>query len=154
VRHRIASFSQQSQRYVQMSDVAVVVPPSVASSEEASAVFYGAIEEGYQRYKRLLELGVSREDARYVLPHGWETKLVLTMNARELHHFFTLRLCRRAQWEIRNLAREMLRRVRAVAPILFALAGPSCVISGACRERHSCGRPFGSMEELLEHEDA
>lgn len=154
VRHRIASFSQQSQRYVQMNDAAVVIPPSVASSEEASAVFRGAVEEGYRRYERLLELGIPREDARYVLPHGWETKLVMTMNARELHHFFTLRLCRRAQWEIRHLAREMLRCVRAVAPILFTLAGPPCVVDGACRERHSCGHPFGSMEELLEHEDA
>lgn len=154
VRHRIASFSQQSQRYVKMNSAAVILPPAIAASEEAACIFRSAVEESYRCYERLLQLGVSREDARYILPHGWETKLVVTMNARELHHFFALRLCRRAQWEIQNLAKEMLRRARAAAPVLFNRAGPPCAVGDVCRERHSCGRPFGSMEELLEHEDA
>ncbi|NCC56888.1 MAG: FAD-dependent thymidylate synthase [Synergistales bacterium] len=149
VRHRLASYSQQSQRYVEMGSVRVVLPPSVAGDAEASRVFLEAAAAAHEAYAKLVALGFPKEDARYLLPHGWETRLVVTMNARELHHFFSLRLCRRAQWEIRDLAREMLRLVLAVAPSLFSLSGPSCVVRGVCGEERPCGRPYASVEELL-----
>ena len=150
VRHRIASFSQQSQRYVTMGEPDVVVPPSIAERPDLADEFLEMSGSAHAFYRKLVENGVPKEDARYILPHGWSTRLVMTMNARELHHFFTLRLCRRAQWEIRNLAREMLVAAREEAPLLFETAGPSCVIRGRCEEKTPCGRPFASLEELLD----
>ena len=153
VRHRVASFSQQSQRYVKMgAGSAAVVPPSVLENPEAAALFRKQTEEAYNTYKRLIDMGVPAEDARFILPHGWETRLVMTMNARELHHFFRLRLCRRAQWEIRELARLMLIECRKVAPVLFKTAGPSCV-SGRCEEARPCGKPYKGIEELTDEGD-
>ena len=153
VRHRIASFSQQSQRYVTMGPPRAVMPGEVAKNPEAAALFERAANESHAAYERLIALGVPKEDARFILPHGWETSLVMTMNARELNHFFALRLCRRAQWEIRELARKMLAVVRIAAPELFDPTGPSCVVEGACREAHPCGRPYGSVEALLAPDD-
>ena len=148
VRHRIASFSQQSQRYVRMDAADVVVPPVVAAYPEAARLFVQQAQAAHETYKKLLSLGIPAEDARFVLPHGWETHLVLTMNARELHHFFRLRLCRRAQWEIREMARLMLSECRRAAPVLFRKAGPSCLF-GPCVEARPCGRPYKDMEDLL-----
>ena len=141
VRHRIASFNQQSQRYVRFSDgVATVKPESVAASEEASAVFDRAIDAAVEAYGKLLEAGVPAEDARYLLPNAAETKIVITMNVRELLHFFELRCCNRAQWEIRAVADEMLRLVLPLAPHIFASAGPRCLV-GPCPEgRMCCGK--------------
>lgn len=150
VRHRIASFSQQSQRYVTEGEPRVVVPRTVAENDAARALFEEAARSAHDVYRRLVELGVPKEDARFVLPHGWRTSLVVTMNARELGHFFALRTCRRAQWEIRGAARAMLRAVLAVAEPLFARSGPSCVTEGACREERPCGRPYSCIEELLD----
>ncbi len=152
VRHRIASFSQQSQRYVGMSEPDVVLPPSVAAKPDLAERFSCMAEEAHKFYIEMIEAGVPREDARFILPHGWSSRLVMTMNARELHHVFTLRLCRRAQWEIQNLARKMLRLVREAAPLLFRTAGPSCVISGECGEMNPCGKPYASVEEVLSEE--
>lgn len=149
VRHRMASYSQQSQRYVGMTGNECVVPPSVEADARALAVFKEQIGSAQRAYDELVSLGIPKEDARFILPHGAETRIVVTMNARELHHFFALRLCRRAQWEIRELAREMLRAVREAAPVLFVTAGPSCVTEGACREAHSCGQPYKDMEDML-----
>ena len=153
VRHRIASFSQQSQRYVKIDDGSkgMVTPPSVTGSPEAAELFTRQAEDACKAYKKLVAMGIPMEDARFILPHGWETRLVLTMNARELHHFFSLRLCRRAQWEIRELARLMLIGCRSVAPVIFDVAGPSCVsrVPGECRESRSCGIPYDGMEDLL-----
>lgn len=148
VRHRIASFSQQSQRYVRMAAPDAVIPPAVAAHPEAAQVFSRQVQAAHKAYKKLLSLGISAEDARFILPHGWETRLVLTMNARELHHFLRLRLCRRAQWEIREMARLMLAECRHAAPALFRKAGPSCLF-GPCVEAHPCGRPYKDMEDLL-----
>jgi thymidylate synthase (FAD) len=150
VRHRLASFSQQSQRYVAMTPDAIVTPPEVAKRPEAAGIFSEQVKSAHLAYNRLVELGVPREDARFILPHGWETSLMLTMNARELHHFFSLRLCRRAQWEIRGAARKMLALVRGAADELFGLSGPLCLAEGRCREAQSCGRPFSNMEELID----
>lgn len=149
VRHRLASYSQQSQRYVEMKDPEAVAPPSVSSSPVASAIFEKAVRDSHEAYRTMVEAGIPREDARYILPHGWMTKILVTMNARELHHFFSLRLCRRAQWEIRDLSRIMLSLVRDKAPILFSVAGPDCVVRGRCSESRPCGSPFSSVEEVL-----
>lgn len=149
VRHRLASYSQQSQRYVGMSGQTCIVPPSVLNNDKAHALFMKQIEDAWNCYKELVDLGISREDARFILPHGTETRLVMTMNARELHHFFSLRLCRRAQWEIRELARRMLILARNAAPEIFDLAGPSCVVEGVCKEAHSCKEPYENMEKML-----
>lgn len=150
VRHRLASFSQQSQRYVKMNfdEDSVIIPPSIKNNPEAEEIFKSQAKIAHDVYKKLIELGIPKEDARFILPHGYETKLVLTMNARELHHFFSLRLCRRAQWEIHELARKMLILCREKAPILFEKAGPSCIY-GKCNEAKSCGMPYKSMNDLL-----
>lgn len=147
VRHRIASFSQQSQRYVKMYDD-VVLPPSVKANPEALRIFREQADSSHRAYEALTEMGIPKEDARFILPHGHATNLVMSMNARELHHFFRLRLCKRAQWEIQELARKMLILVREKAPVLFAKAGPSCIF-GKCEEAKSCGQPYKDMEELL-----
>ena len=149
VRHRIASFSQQSQRYVAMSGAQCVVPPEISKNEEAARVFCGLLAAAREAYEKLSALGIPREDARFILPHGLETRIIVTMNARELLHFFGLRLCRRAQWEIRDAARMMLSLAASEAPRLLDGAGPSCV-RGACSERESCGKPYKNMKEVLE----
>lgn len=143
VRHRVASFNQQSQRYVKFKDtIETIKPQSVAENEEANAIFDEAIAQVTESYKKLLELDIPAEDARFLLPNAAETKIVVTMNARELRHFFELRCCNRAQWEIRDLAWEMLRLVQPIAPRLFGDAGAPCV-SGPCREgKMSCGNPY------------
>ncbi len=149
VRHRLASYSQQSQRYVGMSGQTCIVPPSVHEDEKAREIFIKQTEDAWHCYEELVSLGIPKEDARFILPHGTETRLVMTMNARELHHFFSLRLCKRAQWEIRELARKMLLLARSASPEIFDIAGPSCVVEGVCKEAHSCGEPYQSMEKML-----
>lgn len=150
VRHRLASFSQQSQRYVKMSgdDEAVIIPPSVSKNPDALALYTEAVRHSQETYRALTEMRIPKEDARFILPHGYSTRLVMTMNARELHHFFGLRLCRRAQWEIHELARKMLALCRDVAPVIFDMAGPSCIF-GKCSEARTCGKPYRDMEDLL-----
>lgn len=141
VRHRIASYSQQSQRYVKEHDFDYIVPPSIAARTEAREKFDSLMNTIQQAYNELVELGVHQEDARYVLANAAETKIAVTMNARSLLHFFELRCCTRAQWEIRALAEAMLQQVQAVAPLLFAKAGPTCVTQGLCNEGElTCGR--------------
>ncbi|NLY53993.1 MAG: FAD-dependent thymidylate synthase [Firmicutes bacterium] len=141
VRHRIASYSQQSQRYVAFKQLPVVVPPSVAANAEAQAKFDEAITAIESAYLQLLGL-VPAEDARYLLPNACQTNLVMTMNARSLHNFFTLRCCTRAQWEIRELAWRILDLVQEVAPSIFADAGPNCWSAIGCQEgAMSCGNP-------------
>ncbi len=164
VRHRIASYSQQSQRYVSMEQFEYVTPPEIAADAEILALYEEQMKQSADSYKKLsdaleerhfntfLEEGFDEkqarqkakkkaiEDARFVLPNACETKIVVTMNARTLMHFFRLRCCNRAQWEIRAVAVEMLRQVREAAPLLFRNAGPSCV-TGACTEgKMSCGK--------------
>ncbi|EAX46654.1 thymidylate synthase, flavin-dependent [Thermosinus carboxydivorans Nor1] len=141
VRHRIASYSQQSQRYVKEHDFEYILPPTISANPAAKEKFAALMETIRGVYDELVALGVHQEDARYVLPNATETKIVVTMNARSLLHFFQLRCCSRAQWEIRRLAEAMLAEVRQVAPLLFAKAGPTCVTAGYCSEGEmSCGR--------------
>ena len=144
-RHRIASFSVQSQRYVSYKDgFSYIMPPNIESlGADAVQEYSRQMNEMHKWYlywqERLSKGEKGNEDARFVLPNACETKLVLTMNVRELLHFFSLRCCNRAQWEIHRLADEMLKICRAEAPILFMYAGPGCV-SGACPEgTKTCG---------------
>jgi len=138
VRHRVASFSQQSQRYVSHTEsFATVVPPSIAGDPAHAALFEAQVAALHKAYAALVEAGVPAEDARYLLPNATETKIIVTMNARELRHFFAIRCCERAQWEIRAMALEMLKLVRPVAPAIFQDAGPGCV-AGPCPEGAMC----------------
>ncbi|MEM3579186.1 MAG: FAD-dependent thymidylate synthase [Candidatus Bathyarchaeia archaeon] len=135
VRHRIASYTQQSQRYVKYDTLkSYVVPPSINANPEAKKLFDNALEHISETYNKLLEMGVPKEDARYILPNAAKTNIVVTMNARELRHFFNLRCCMRSQWELREVATEMLRQAKQVAPSLFENAGPTCVELSYCPE--------------------
>lgn len=133
VRHRIASYSQKSQRYVNHKNFSYITPPSIKNNPEALAIFEKCMKDIANVYRQLSGV-VPLEDARYVLPNACETSLVCTFNARSLLNFFKLRLCKKAQWEIRELAHTMLYLARSVSPRLFASAGPDCV---SCQER-SC----------------
>ncbi len=141
VRHRIASYSQKSQRYIKEGDFDYIIPPSINNNPEAKEIFEREMDNIQNTYNRLIELGIHREDVRFVLPNACETSLICTLNARSLHNFFRLRCCTRAQWEIRQLADKMLEEVKKVAPILFEKAGAPCISEGICREGDmSCGR--------------
>ena len=159
-RHRLASYSVRSQRYVSEKKFTYVTPPEIEDCPEALALYREAMEADHRYYERLVALLTEKhlasfagredaktlarkkaqEDARFVLPNACDTQLVMTMNARELKNFFLHRCCSRAQWEIRALADAMLEEVKAVAPHIFAEAGPPCV-KGACPEgKMSCGK--------------
>lgn len=153
VRHRIASYDQQSQRYVAAHGFQYITPPTIAENPAAKAKFDALIADIRKTYDELTELGIPKEDARYVLANATETKILVTMNARSLLHFFNLRCCYRAQWEIRELANKMLAEVKQVAPTLFHNAGASCVNTGRCPEGDmTCGR-FAEMIKLREPDD-
>lgn len=169
-RHRIASFSVQSQRYVKENHFQYVTPPEIASIPQAAQRYQEAMAQAEEHYLALaailqekhqaeflaqgMEEKAARsaaekkaiEDARFVLPNACDTKMIVTMNARSLKNFFCLRCCSRAQWEIRDVATQMLFLVKEAAPTLFKGAGPSCV-SGPCPEgKMSCGK----MAEMRE----
>ena len=169
-RHRIASFSVQSQRYVDKENFEYVIPPEIDCVPEARALFIKAMDADRETYKELnriltekhtqtnLDAGMdenkakttaakkAQEDARYVLSNACDTKIVMTFNVRSLYNFFSLRCCSRAQWEIREMACEMLRLVKEVSPALFKNAGPSCV-RGKCAEgAFTCGRALEVRE--------
>jgi thymidylate synthase (FAD) len=150
VRHRVASYSQQSQRYVSHKErFAVVVPPSIAENAEFAARFEEQIAALHKAYGYLVEAGVPAEDARYLLPNATETKILITMNARELLHFFAVRCCERAQWEIRAMAVEMLKLVRPIAPTIFGKAGPGC-LGGPCPEGAMCCGKMAQVREFFQ----
>lgn len=155
-RHRLASFSVQSQRYVSYEKgFGYIVPPKIAAlGPEAQAEYQAQMAQMHAWYvawqEKLGQGEGSNEDARFVLPGACETRLMVTMNVRELRHFFGLRMCRRAQWEIRALATEMHRLCMEVAPALFADAGAHC-ISGPCPEGEKC---CGHMQEMRQERQA
>ena len=173
VRHRLASYSQQSQRYVKIDSFEFIIPPAIEEDPQAKDIFIKAMESDQKAYIDLTDIlfeknynefikdglsekeakskaeKVSIEDARYVFPNACETKIVFTMNARTLLHFFSLRCCNRAQWEIRNLAYEMVKICKDIYPSLFKNAGPSCV-TGPCPEgKMSCGMANEVREKYL-----
>jgi len=164
-RHRIASYSVRSQRYVNEADFSYIVPPDIAKLPEAEKAFTQAMNSARNSYSELvghlvalyieeylkegknddeafrLARRKAGEDARFVLPNACETKLVVTMNARSLNNFFQQRCCNRAQWEIRDLATKMLSLVREKAPNLFKNSGPACYSTGRCPEGNmTCGK--------------
>ena len=167
VRHRLASYSQQSQRYVKLEQFEYIVPPAIEKNEKAKALFIETMERDQEAYNQIVDELINDkirefkkihdrdltkkeysaiekqaiEDARYVFPNACETKIAVTMNARSLLHFFNVRCCNRAQWEIREMATEMLKECKKIAPALFKKAGPNCVY-GKCGEgKMSCGHP-------------
>lgn len=177
VRHRIASYSQKSQRYVNENGFEFVTPPAVEACPRANEEFRKAIDEIQKSYENiaaaLTEMHMNdfmsqgmdeksalskakklaNEDARFILPNACETKIVVTMNVRSLFNFFSHRCCNRAQWEIRAVANEMLRLCLEAAPHIFAHAGPSCVVTGKCPEgKMSCGK-IAEVREQYRHSD-
>lgn len=171
-RHRIASFSVQSQRYVEKSGFEYITPPEIEAIPEAHELFLKEMEHDAEVYDKLrtmlaekhyntfIEQGMdeksartaagkkANEDARFVLPNACDTRIIMTMNTRSLYNFFRLRCCSRAQWEIRELATAMLAEVKAVAPLLFANAGPACV-KGKCPEgQMTCGKMLEMREKF------
>ncbi len=172
-RHRIASYSVKSQRYVNEGKFEFVTPPEIANNPEALEIFNKAMADDLEQYNALADILKAKhiktltaggmdekeaekkaekmaiEDARYVLPNACETKMVATLNARSLMNFFHHRCCERAQWEIRECAEAMAALVKEVAPTLFKLAGPPC-ISGPCPEgKMSCGKRQQKIEKYL-----
>lgn len=170
-RHRIASFSVQSQRYVKELQFEYVTPPEIENDAEAKKLFIEAMEKDQEYYDKIADVlkekhkaaflanGMSEkdadraaekkaiEDARFVLPNACDTKMIVTMNARSLHNFFRHRCCNRAQWEIQIVATEMLRLCREVSPNLFKNAGPSC-LTGPCPEgKMTCGKLIEMREK-------
>jgi thymidylate synthase (FAD) len=164
VRHRMASYSQQSQRYVKLEQFEYIIPPEIEKIEDAKKMFVEAMEKDQEYYNNIVDILTKKhnemflkegnsekkskslaikkaiEDARFIFPNACETKIVFTMNARSLMNFFKHRTCNRAQWEIREMATEVLRQVKEVSPILFKNAGPSCM-SGKCPEgKMTCGK--------------
>lgn len=158
VRHRIASYSQQSQRYVKESDFDYIIPPSIEADEGMKKEYIKTMQEIQESYNCLLgafekkgRKGESaNQDARFVLPQAAETRIIATMNCRELTHFFKERCCSRAQWEIRKLAEEMLKICRQKLPAVFIDSGAKCVALGYCPEgvKFSCKR-YPLKEEAL-----
>ncbi|OFI06913.1 thymidylate synthase ThyX [Clostridium acetireducens DSM 10703] len=156
VRHRIASYSQQSQRYVKLEQFEYIIPPDIDKDKNARDIFINTMKSCQKSYNQLADILKSKyintglnekeaekksiEDARYVFPNACETKIVATMNARSLMNFFNNRCCNRAQWEIRALADKMLIEVKSVAPNLFKYSGPPC-LRGNCPEgKMTCGK--------------
>lgn len=175
-RHRIASYSVKSQRYVKEGQFEFITPPAIAADKEAHALYLSSMQHAQETYNQLADRLSAQyfeaymkeempektahrqaekraiEDARFVLPNACETKMIVTMNARSLMNFFHHRCCSRAQWEIRALANEMLRLVKQVAPTLFAYAGPSC-LAGSCPEgAMSCGKATAMRKAYLGEE--
>lgn len=172
VRHRIASYSQQSQRYVKLDQFEYIIPKEIEKIDEAKKVFIDAMkkdQEDYDKlvdilfnkhYKKLVQQGKDEkkakkdaekkaiEDARYVFPNACETKIVFTMNVRSLYNFIEHRTCERAQWEIRDLATQMLKKLREISPVLFNNKGPRC-IKGPCPEgKMTCGEIIRIREKF------
>lgn len=148
VRHRIASYSQLSQRYSRDMDTGLVLPGSIrdlmTDPDGSASLVSVQIAKFMEEYDELMDVlrdaGVPQEDSRYFMPQGTVTDIVVSMNARELRKFFALRVCTRAQWEIREVANSMLALCKETAPALFENAGPSCKLLGHCPEKRSCGK--------------
>jgi thymidylate synthase (FAD) len=134
VRHRIASYAQQSQRYVDLKEPNYVTPPKIAENKKMKKAYDDTMKNIWKEYNKLLDMGIPAEDSRFILPNATCTNIIVTMNARSLLNFFELRCCQHAQWEIRNLANKMLQEVKKVAPIIFKNAGPVCKSKDICPE--------------------
>lgn len=134
VRHRIASYAQQSQRYVDLKEPNYVTPPKIEKNKKMKKAYDETMINIWKQYNNLLNLGIPAEDSRFILPNAACTNILVTMNARSLLNFFELRCCQHAQWEIRKLANKMLSEVKKVAPTIFKKAGPACKSKNFCPE--------------------
>jgi thymidylate synthase (FAD) len=134
VRHRIASYAQQSQRYVNLKEPCYVIPSTIKNNEKMKQAYEETMKIIWAEYNKLLDMKIPSEDARYILPNATHTNIIVTMNARSLLNFFELRSCQHAQWEIRKLANKMLNLVKKEAPNIFKNAGPPCKTKGYCPE--------------------
>jgi thymidylate synthase (FAD) len=143
-RHRLASFSVQSQRYVRFKKIynRFIIPHTIKKNKLMLNKYYSLLNKILNLYNELLEQNIPTEDARYILPNASTTNIIFTMNARELRHFFSLRCCNKAQWEIRELACKMLHIVKSKVPLLFILAGPDCVRVEGCHKLIPCKKPW------------
>ena len=140
-RHRIASYSVKSQRYVKEGQFKYITPKAIEEDDMLFLEYIGLMKDIQKFYNSAIKRGIQAEDARFVLPNACSTQLIMTMNIRSLLNFFELRCCNRAQWEIRELADKMLEICKEIAPNIFAKAGASCV-RGKCKEgKMSCGNP-------------
>ncbi|ADQ15358.1 FAD-dependent thymidylate synthase [Halanaerobium hydrogeniformans] len=150
VRQRVGtSYSQRSQRYVKEDNFDYIIPPKIAKNEKAAKEYREWMKKGENIYNKILEEDIPAEDARFVLP-TIKTNLMVSYNARSLYHFFSLRCCTRAQWEIRSLANQMLKQVKEISPVLFEKAGAPCIAEGYCPEGElSCGR----LERIKKRDD-
>ena len=149
VRHRMASYTQQSQRYVSQREFNYITPASISARRELEVKYQEMVRAAHGLYLEMLDAGIPAEDARYVLPHAAETRLVMTMNARELIHVCSLRLCLKAQWEIVELFEKVRAEVEKVAPRLGVELKPKCYRLGYCDEAESCGI-FPTAAEIAE----
>lgn len=148
VRHRVASFSQQSQRYVQEKQFDYITPPSIKENLYRKQIFEKFMQDAQTEYTRMINDGVPAEDARFFLPNACETKIVITMNARELMHFFKVRTCNRAQWEIRGMAKQMLTLCKEAAPVIFSKSGPECLYKPCPEGTMTCGNILDVRKEF------
>lgn len=149
VRHRLASYSQQSQRYVLFKDkLDCIIPDTIKNNKAALKKYKKIFNDSYESYKELVDMGIPQEDARYILPNGAETKIIVTMNARELMHFFNLRCCERAQKEIRDMAKKMLVLVKSKSPTIFKKSGPECVRTSCPEGKMTCGKASEVKKEF------
>jgi thymidylate synthase (FAD) len=153
VRHRIASFSQQSQRYTNLEDTEFVVPPSINYNTEAKMIFEEAMSNARALYKKLIDKGIAEEDARFIMPNATATNIIMSMNFRELWHVAGIRLCQRAQWEIRELFMKIKSELHSVPELtgLGEYLGPRCENLGYCPEFNSCGY-YPTKKEKFEEE--
>lgn len=139
VRHRVASFAQSSQRALAIEGLDWFVIPATIAKYNKTAEYYSLLEVIQQTYDSFIEAGIPKEDARFILPNATKTSLIITMNARELHHFFALRCCYKAQWEIKEMADYMLLLCKEIAPIIFKDAGRQCkTCKEPCKHQHMC----------------
>ena len=134
VRHRIASYAQQSQRYVDLKEPNYVTPPKIAKNKKMKLAYDMTMKNIWDEYNKLLDMGIPAEDSRFILPNAACTNIIVTMNARSLQNFFELRCCLHAQWEIRQLANKMLKEVKKIAPTIFKNSGPACKTKKICPE--------------------
>lgn len=150
VRHRMASYTQQSQRYVKFKkDEIEYVTPKTIEKSKFHKEYKDMMLKIADLYENLLSANIPTEDARYIIPNAAKTNMTITMNARELLHFFSLRLCERSQWEIKEMAERMLKEVKKTAPVLFENAGIQCELLGYCPEGELCCGKFPTREEAL-----
>ena len=154
VRHRVASYSQPSQRYVSGTKFDFVTPPSIIKNPSLQLAYSNFLMPSMAMYEALTANGIPKEDARYLLPNATTSNIIVTMNVRELLHFFSVRCCTRAQWEIRELAWKMLDLCKKVSPTLFADCGAFCDQKGYCKEGSmSCGKRPVLENMLLNHKE-